>query len=89
MGDSSNKIPKTQEPELEETVFLIPISKVNLFRRITRNYARHLDILPTEPLLSCCKPCYLPVNDVGDRVEVSTLEDLVDLTLSDIDGPVG
>ena len=70
-------------------VFSIPVPKVNLFRRITRNYARQLQILPTAPLLPRRRRSYLPVNEVGDHVEVQTLEDLVDLPLSDIDGPVG
>ena len=89
MGDSSNKTPKTQVPEYEEPVFSISIPEVNIFRRITRNYARQLGILPTAPLLPWRRPSYLPVNEVGDHVEVQTLEDLVDLALYDIDGPIG
>ena len=88
MGASSNKSPKTQELESKEPIFSIPIPEVNLFRRITRNYARQLRILPTVPLLPRRRPSYLPVNEVGDRVEVQTLEDLVGLYLSNIDGPV-
>ena len=88
MGHSSNKAPKTQETESEEQVIFTPVPEVNLFRRITRNYTRQLGILPTEPLLPRRRPSYLPVNEVGDCVEVQTLEDLVDLSLYDIDGPV-
>ena len=87
MGDSSNKSPKTQEPKYEEPVFSIHVLEVNLFRRITRNYARHLRVLPTAHLLPQRRPSYLPVNEVGDCVEVQTLEDQVDLVVYDIDEP--
>lgn len=88
MGGSSNKAPKTQEPEFQELVFFILVPEVNLFRRITRNHARQLRILPTAPLLPQQRPSYLPVNEVGDHVEVQTLDDLVDLSLYDIENPV-
>ena len=89
MGDSPIKEPKSQEPESDELVFSIPVPEVNLFRRITRNYARQLRVLPTAPLLPRRRARHLPVHVVGDHVEVQTLEDLVDLALHEIDGPVG
>lgn len=87
MGDSLIKESNSQE-EPEEKVFSIPVPELNMFRRITRNYARQLGVLPTATLLPRRRIRKLTVNEVGDYVEVQTLEDLVDHTLHEINGPV-
>lgn len=50
MGDSLLKTSNSQE-EPKEEVYSFPIPEVDLFREITRNYARQLGVLPTVPLL--------------------------------------
>ena len=89
MGDSPIKAPKSKEPKSEELVFSILVPEVNIFKRIIRNYRRKLGVLVTVPLLPRRRIRQLPVNAVGDRVEVQTLGDLVELTLHEINGPVG
>jgi hypothetical protein len=74
MGDSPIKAPKSQEPRSEELVFSIPVPEVNLFGRITRNYARQLRVLLTIPLIPQRRIRHLHVITVGDRVEVQILE---------------
>lgn len=43
----------------------------------------------TAPLLPCRRVRQLPVTQVDNRIIVQTLEDLVDLALCEICGPVG
>lgn len=88
MGDSPIKASNSQE-EPGEQVFSIPVLEVNLFRRITRNYTRQLRVLPIAPFLPRRRIRQLPITEVGDRVEVQTLEDLVDIALHKINDPVG
>ena len=88
MGNSLIKAYNSQE-EPEDHIFSISVPEVDLFRRITRNYARQLKVLPTAPLLPRRRIGKLHVTRVGDRVEVQMLEDQVDLALHKINDLVG
>ena len=73
MGYSPIKTSNSQE-DPEEQIFSILVLDLNLFRRIRRSYVRQLKVLPTAPLLPRRRITKLHVTEVGDCVEVKTLE---------------
>jgi hypothetical protein len=87
MGYSLSKASNPPK-EHEKHAYSIPIMEVDLFRRITRSYARRLGIMLTAPLVPHKRVRKLCVTKVDNHIIIQTLESFFDSALCETNGPI-
>jgi hypothetical protein len=81
--------PQTEEEHLFSDIpYTLPHEELNQFRRITRAYARQIDVFPLALLLPRRKKIRRPMVESLDPVFVHTVEDLIDFSLTKIKHPL-
>jgi hypothetical protein len=76
------------EPFHPEIPYALPHEEVNQFRRITRAYARQIDMFPFTPILPRRKQQSRLVVSTPDEVFVHSVEDLIDFAITKIQEPL-
>jgi hypothetical protein len=86
--ETSNSPQQEEENLFPEIPYALPHEELNQFRRITRACAQKIGALPLALLLPQIKQVRRLVVDTPDQVFFHIVEDLIDLSLTEIEHPL-
>jgi hypothetical protein len=86
--EKSNSPQQEEEHLFPEIPYSFPHEELNQFKRITRAYAQKIGALHLALLLPRRKQVSTPVVNTTNQVFFHTVEDLIDITLTEIEHPL-